>query len=375
MPLTRYDPPGLLADFNAAQRDAWSRWMSDQIDAAREGYPDTTRHDAPRAQFFNLTKVNLAPDAVRQAITWTAFPRNVTITSVGDKQRWTRADESRDAQDEYCEWSVQRDPVTKKIVRLTFTCEGPEYWAFLAESTPNVALQLYRQFVDPAVQLSDLFSNDGRYRSRNPWNDSTTQGAMHLIQGSNTLGAEIELAGAATIVRELQGQKLTDAQALIKCGKYGDRRRHSDPHIGAEVNALARQRADITLENPVGIYFHELATAGWEAPDGAPGSDFWKIVRGEPGWGVRAVCEVPVGRPYVLGDVKIGGKPIEYGGQVADRITMKLVGVATRIGQSTVTPMTSCRENVPALAGAGLQADDAEAVLQVQPPRALGSRR
>ena len=33
------------------------------------------------------------------------------------------------------------------------------------------------------------------YRPRNRWNTSTTEGAMHLVQGSNTLGAEIELAG------------------------------------------------------------------------------------------------------------------------------------------------------------------------------------
>ena len=39
---------------------------------------------------------------------------------------------------------------------------------------------------------------------------------MHLIQQNNTLGAEIELAAAATIVREVGGQLVTDSQTLIR---------------------------------------------------------------------------------------------------------------------------------------------------------------
>lgn len=35
------------------------------------------------------------------------------------------ADASRDVQDEYLEWSVLRDN-EKKIISVTFTCEGPE---------------------------------------------------------------------------------------------------------------------------------------------------------------------------------------------------------------------------------------------------------
>lgn len=44
-----------------------------------------------------------------------------------------------------------------------------------------------------AEDLFDPATN--RYRRRNIWNSTTTQGAMHLIQGANTLSAEIEFAG------------------------------------------------------------------------------------------------------------------------------------------------------------------------------------
>ena len=77
-----------------------------------------------------------------------------------------RADSSRDNQDEYCEWSVTRDPESDKITRVTFTSEGPEYWQFLAAVSPARVVELYRQHVSPDVQQADLFRN-GRYVRRN----------------------------------------------------------------------------------------------------------------------------------------------------------------------------------------------------------------
>ena len=52
--------------------------------------------------------------------------------------------------------------------------------------------------------------------------------------------------------------------------------------------------------------------------------------------------EVPQTKPFVVGDITIAGRRIEFGAQVADFITIKLTGVATRIGQSTVRPLTAC---------------------------------
>lgn len=347
MTIPRFDPPGFLDDFDEEQRAAWSQFISAQVDAAIRGRPEILINDGPRLQFFNPTRTEIAADAVTRAIAWTAFPRQVQVSSISDRQRWRRADSSRDLQDEYCEWSVTRDATSGKITRVTFTCEGPEYWEFLAATAPDKVLALYREFVSAEVQPEDLFDSEGTYNRQNRWNNSTSAGAMHLIQAANTLGAEIELAGGATVRRVLEGRELTGAQELIECGRYGEPERHSDPKIGAEVNALARQRADITLNNPVGLYFDDLSVAGWETPDAADAKQFWRFLRGRDGFFVRAVFEVPPERGYTVSDIKINGRAIQFGAQIADFITMKLVGLATRIGQSTIEPMTGCRARRP----------------------------
>jgi hypothetical protein len=81
-----------------------------------------------------------------------------------------------------------------------------------------------------------------------------------------------------------------------------------------------------------------LKTVGWTTPDGSPAANYWSIVRGTQGMGLRAVLEVPPNKGFTVSDIKIGGEPIKFGGQVAEQITMKLVGVASRIGQSHNNP-------------------------------------
>jgi hypothetical protein len=342
MALQRFDPPGFVDDLDEPQKTEWSAWVSRQIDQARTRGTGGPAVRGPRLQFFNPLKTAPAADSTEKDITWSAFPRLVKITSVSDVQRWRRADASRDRQDEYCEWSVFRDAGTQKIQKVTFTSEGPEYWEFLAAVNPSRLLALYREHADQAVQMKDLFGTDGRYVPRNRWNNSTDGGAMHLIQDANTLGAEIELAAAATIVRRRDGVFVTSERELIECGQYGETERFSDPHIGAEVNALARQKADITLANPVGLCIAGLNVATWRTPDGSDPLQYWKVIRGTPEKAVRAVYEVPPEKGFVVADITIGGRKIEYGAQITDFITIKLTGLATRIGQSTVAPVEGC---------------------------------
>ena len=349
MPLSHFDAPGFLTDLNAAGLTSWSNFISDQLDAARERVDPRVSNYGPRHQFFNPLKQSPGADAAEKDITWTAFPRLVQIHSVSDRQRWRTADSSRDVQDEYCEWSVTRDPHTDKITRVTFTSEGPEYWQFLAAVSPQTVLNLYQQFVSPDVKSADLFKNN-KYVPRNKWNNSTTQGAMHLVQTNNTLLAEIELAAGASLVRKKNGQLVTDEQELIECGAYGQKERHSDPHIGAVVNELARQKADVSLANPVGLCIAGLSVAGWQTPDGSDPLDYWKIVRGTADKALRAVYEVPSTKPFVVGDIQINGKNIEFGAQIADFINIKLTGLATRFGQSQVAPLDGCVQST------GLQA-------------------
>ncbi|MEU1309105.1 hypothetical protein ABZ419_09445 [Streptomyces cinnamoneus] len=359
--LDAYGPPGRLADLDDVGLKAWNVFISDSVDGAVKGPdPAKVRNDSPRPQFYNLTRAETAPDATEATVTWSAFPRRIKLDSLSDAQRWQRADASRDVQDEYCEWSVTRDDAGR-ITRVTFTCEGPEYWDVLAQTSPETALRLYQQHVSPQVRKADLFGLDGRYQRRNRWNDSTTQGAMHLIQPSNTLGAEIELAAAATIRRVIDGQELVTAQELIACSKYGVAERHSDPHIGEVVNTVARQAADLSLTDPVGLYFNGLSTEGWLTPDSSDPQSYWRYVRGEQAHPVRAVYEVPEDRHFTVSDITIGGKPIRFGAQIADFITIKLSAVACRIGESTVQPQTACVELVPATAGPATSAFAASA--------------
>ena len=340
MILPRFDPPGFLDDLDEDGRDQWSQFISDTVDTAMAGNPANT-NDSPRPQIYNLTKTDTADDAQFQDVSWIAFPRQVRIRSISDRQRWTRADGSRDVQDEYCEWSVTRGE-DGKITRVTFTCEGPEYWEALAQLDPDKVVSLYQEFVDPAVERDDLFDASGRYIRRNRFNTSTTEGAMHLVQAANTLSAEIELVAAASIPRVINGRELTGEQELIECGQYGAPERNSDPHIGGVVNSVARLKADLALANPVGLYFNDLSTAGWATPDGSDPKSYWTYVRGEQDRHVRAVYEVPAERGFVVGDVTIGGRPIGFGAQIADFISIKATAVACRIGQSTAEPKTAC---------------------------------
>jgi hypothetical protein len=331
--IPQFDPPAFLDDLTPPQKAAWSGFISQNLD--RELTDNTSNH------FYNETATETAADVTTVEIFWTAFPRLVQVSAPSDRIRWTRADASRDVQDEYCEWSIDRDPATHKITRVTFTCEGPEYWSTLARVNPAKVLALYKQFVSSHVAETDLFRN-GRYNPRNKWNSSTTQGVMHLIQPNNTLLAEINIAVAASIVRRINGQLLTDEQDLIGCGRYGQPQRFSDPHIGGEVNKLARQQAALTIANPIALYIRDLSTAGWAAPDGSDPKQYWTIVRGTSQFGLRSVYEVPAGKGFVVGDITINGNAIEFGAQIADFISIKIIGQACRFGQNQVADQTSC---------------------------------
>jgi hypothetical protein len=280
-------------------------------------------------------------------VSWIAFPRQVKIRATSDRQRWESADASRDVQDEYCEWSVTRN-ADGKITRVDFTCEGPEYWEVLSRTSPDTVVALYREFVKDSVTKEDLFDGSGQYIHRNRWNTDTVNGAMHLVQAANTLGAEIELVAGATIVREQNGRLLTGEQELIACGQYGARQRNSDPHIGGVVNSVARMKADLSLANPVGLYFNDLSVAGWQTPDGSDPKANWKYVRGDKTHPVRAVYEVSESSGFTVSDIKILGKPIAYAAQIADFISIKATVLACRFGRSIVQPMTACVDQADA---------------------------
>jgi hypothetical protein len=343
--LQRFAAPANLDDLTIEQaRQNWSDSISDLFDQAVKRTQDFLQGSP--SQFYNPTRVGPAgADTAELPILWQGFPKSVERQfGTGTRKTWQTAEQisgtrvaRQQFQDEYLEWFVSRDHTSGKIVRVDFTCEGPEYWSFLAQTDPDKVLALYQQHVSPAVKMTDLFHNNA-YDPLNPWN--LTRGAMHLIQPSNTLSAEIFIAADATVLRhDAAGNLITDASELIDCAGFGVRTRASDPHIGDEVNGLARQGFAVTLTDPVGLYIKGLDTTGWTKPDGSQLGDYFKIVRGGATHAVRAVYQVPQnetsgGQPFVVGDILIGGSPIEFGGQIAKNITMQLVGSAS--GKGTI---------------------------------------
>jgi hypothetical protein len=330
--IPRFDAPGGLTDFGEAGLAAWDERMNQAFESNVRGVRAET---GAASQFYNPRVTSTDPPVATRVIRWKGFPLVIQSRHPGDtRAAWEEADkpaaDGSRRQDEYLEWHVARDG-QGKITRVTFTTEGPEYWETLAEHDPDKVVELYQRHVSRDVKRADLFAG-GSYNPLNKWN--TKQGAMHLSHGDNTLGAEINIAARATVIRERNGQVLTGAQELINCSRFGLGARASDPHIGEEVNSLARQGLAITLQNPIGLYIAGAPnTTGWRTPDNTPASQFWRVTRGTADMIVGATFEVPADRGFTVGDIKIGGLAIEFGGQIADFLDVKLTGVACRAGQ------------------------------------------
>jgi hypothetical protein len=266
------------------------------------------------------------PDALAPPVVWNAFPATLLRTATSQEQRWRDADSSRRGQDEYCEWSVERNQ-QGTVTRVTFSTEVPEYFQHLAERDPDRLLETYRELVGPQVQLDELIVG-GKYRRDNVHNRSTEGRLAHLIQPSNTLVAAVVLAAQATVLRQASdGEPVTSAQELVRCGGLGEPLRNSDPQIAAAVNDAAATGAEISLQDPLGLYIDGLLTAGMQTPDGADPASFWTVERGGPGHAVRASYSVPPEHGYEVGDITLDGRPIRFGAQLADRVGVRLTAL------------------------------------------------
>lgn len=393
----RFDPPAFMTDFAGipGQLDAWHEFVSRSFDAVVGAERDVFRKAGARhneVQYYNAARVATAGPVIEQAITWNAFPKTLLrrlgrARALVEADRVTRFSPARTAQvnavsyrnlDEYCEWHVVRDPDTQQIRRVTFVSEPFEYWQAMfgdpvdtggKGTVPfpgdrDLVLRLYRRLVSRKVQCEDLVAHEridtpygtiekGHYNPFNKWN--TTHGIVHLSAPPNTLGAEMRLGGDATMVyQNARGEVIVEPEPLICCANFGGADRNSDPTIGATVNALARLGAKITLANPVGLYMDHIDLAGWSAPPGVDVRDCVRIVRGKPRLIERLVVEVPAESGYTVSDLRISGVPVEYGGQIAECITVKLVGAATELG--------SVKGNVPLACGSRCCVDAANFV-------------
>jgi hypothetical protein len=345
MSLSRHDPPGFVDDLTEENRQGWSDLISSFMLTDRVS-PTLT------PQFYDAVKVIEKNPIATQKVTWIAFPKKIKDQSSNDKQRWTKADADRNVQDEYLEWSIKKDN-NGKMLKIVFCNEGPEYFQYLGQTQPETLVKLY-QDLNPgfSITAADLFHNvDGKmvYNPTNKWNDSTTTGTiMHLIQINNTLGAEVDLGALATVLRKRKdGTPITDSDELIKCSKYGNPGRNSDPTIGAAINSIARGGPLITIQNPVALYIDGINWGQIETPDGTDPSTFWKWARGQEGTYMRAEFEVPSTKDYVLGDLTVKGLPLEYGGQLADFIKISITGRAMDTEGHNQIPLRLCSEPPP----------------------------
>jgi hypothetical protein len=180
-------------------------------------------------------------------------------------------------------------------------------------------LALYQTLVSPAVTLADLQSGTS-YNKFNRWN--TTDGIVHYIQSINTLGAALGLAqGSVTATPPFADNfeaRPGSATAFTAV----------DPRVGFDVHMLVRKGLYVSFRDPVGLYIIEWNDSGFTKPDGTPVGNYWRIVRGTPGMVLRLEYEVPAAAGFVVGDIRIGGHLIEYGGQVAEHITVSTSGTA-----------------------------------------------
>ena len=311
--LAAFSPPAALEDAHA---DKWNTVVRGIV----RPYARRFR------QFYDPTADDTPAEAQTPTIAWTAFPATLVRGSTSQEGRWQKADAKRAAQDEYCEWSVERN-AEGKLTDVTFTTELPEYWAHLADTNRDGLVELYRTLVSPKVEPSHLFDGRGRYNPINRWNNSTQGRLAHLIQQNNNLGAAVTLVAEATVLRQRNGEPVTNKQELVDCAGLGNPFRNSDPQIAAAVNDAAATGAEITMQDPFGLYIQGLQTTGITAPDGANPATFWKIERGNAQHTLRARFAVPPERGYTVGDLKIGGRPLNFGAQLADRVVVKVTAI------------------------------------------------
>ncbi|KAJ1323027.1 hypothetical protein MN608_11881 [Microdochium nivale] len=367
-----FNPPGFPHQddqFSTKQKQDWSEtisaWMDQEISGTDLDVPCGDKPPyvfvarTPLTQFFNGTQTPFDTTQKPVLVSWTGFPKNVGLENPADEQRWKVADRDRYTQDEYCEWTVRKDQ-DKRIVSVTFTCEGPEYWKFLCENESDKMLALYKKnnpdFASQ-MKIEDFFTTDRRgnkvYQPYNKWNGVLSQNPgvdtkltivnpgciMHLAQRNNSLSAEIDIAAQGTVIRkDKNGKVITDEVKLCNCSRYGNATRNSDPKIGIGINSLARSGKAVSIVDPVGIYFVEFASDSFQLDQDGTGNNLVPAPDGTFTWvrgdidhnqGLRMHIQIPKGvtgtgdndgRQLTVGDLvdTNNGQNVKFGAQFAD---------------------------------------------------------
>jgi hypothetical protein len=307
---TRFDTPGALRDLPGGHAfyDDWHAKVAGLINSVTTGNP--------RGEFFDPSEWNLDA-ASERSLTWMGFPRAwMTVNSRDDRIVAFSRCEERTVQEEYLEWHVTKRG-DGKITKVVLVTETPEYWEALAAADPPTVVALYQRLVDPAATEAEIFSAPGNsYKRDNIWN--TERGIVHYIQRINTLGDAVGLAQ----------RSVNTASALDNFDVASPEPTSADPRVVLDIGALARRDLSVTLRDPVGLYMTGWDHTGWTKPNGRPVGNYWKVRRGTIGRALRLEYQVPASEGFVIGDIKIGGRSIDFGGQIAEHVTVVVGGVA-----------------------------------------------
>ena len=313
--VTRFDTPASLTDTTVA--DFYTHWDS----FIKTNMRTVAGSGTAIGEFYDPSEVDVNIAAEHQLV-WMAFPREVIVARRDDRRAaFVFADATpltRDPQNEYCEWHVTRN-AAGKITKVVFVTESPEYWQQLWDDDRATVVNLYRTLLNnPGITEANL-EQPGPGHVYNQFNNfNTTDGIVHLIQNINTLRAAIGLASRSVNTRTARDNYEATPPAATNV----------DPRVVFDVGALARKPLSISLREPIGLYIAGFDDTGWTKPDGSPVGNYWTIVRGVPGMALRVEYQVPRGEGFVVGDIRIGGRPIEWGGQIAEHVTVTIAGVA-----------------------------------------------
>ncbi|HEY7876246.1 MAG TPA: hypothetical protein VIG64_14115 [Actinomycetota bacterium] len=313
--VSQFDTPGSLRDMpdGAPFYRAWHKLVAGKIKSLTGGSGD--------GEFFDPSQWDFEVVAQRTLV-WMGFPRTLLVSEHRDDKHaaFANGEERRSeqtAQDEYLEWHVTRRK--KKITKVEFVTELPEYYRTLARTNEGRArvVELYRERLGKPVPEDDLF-NGRAYQGQSRWN--TSEGIVHFIQKINTLDDALGLA-----------QGSVDSKGALDNYDIDVKQKTSaDPRVALDIGVLARKGLSVTFAQPIGLYMIHWDDTGWTKPDGTPVGDYWRVTRGVPGKALRLEYEVPAEQGFVVGDIRIGGRPIEFGGHIAEHVTVAAVGVAGR---------------------------------------------
>ena len=321
--LARFDTPASLRDVpdDSPFYKSWHDYVSGQI-------ANSTVGDEGGA-FYNpaVTDVDIVGE---KAMVWMGFPRDVFLPDYRDDKlnAFAEADQDprRSRQNEYFEWRVERNGAGK-ITKVVFVTEFREYFEQLWREDQDAVIAIYQKHVSSSVQKADLHNTNGEYDIYNRWN--TRHGILHYIQRINKLSAAVGLCQDS--VKSTVEPYRDNYEAMPG---YAKAKTSVDPRIAYDVHMLVRKGLYVTLKEPIGFYIADWNNAGIEKPDGSPApADWWKVSRGKPGMALRLEYEVPTGMGIVVGDLKLGGRQIEYGGQLAEEITVVIHGTAGTVGR------------------------------------------